>query len=302
MRRAIALLLTLFFIILITISLGVGLGYMKKMTSMTQQEQFMIQSRTLVDDFLTMLKSSKELQNLAGEDNNTQGFYDFLSAYSTLPLANDAMDVLIELSSARSKLNPNSLISSDTTLQTKRFDALKNYLSRNNADPLYADIMLDVLNTDAAYYTQSDIFQIYPSLPKGLLFSKAQQEILTTFFTNRYHDTSLHAIDFEKIFIYSKDPQTKIDLNVASPELWSLISGCDLLRAQQLAQRSTPCSDLECFELLDEEKERLKLFAYSFYEPILQIKLTLRQNEMRAYISFEYDVKQKKGSNFVYQI
>jgi hypothetical protein len=249
-----------------------------------------------------MLKNSKDLETLIHENNNSEAFYSFVTSYATIPLANENIDVLIELSSARALLNPNTLLDGSTALKTKRLDALKAYFSQNALDSAYVDLMQDVLNTDPNYYTQSDIFQTHPSLTRGGIYSQEHQNILVEFFKNRYQDGRIDAIDFDKLFIYSSDKTTKIDLNFATPQLWSLLTGCDLLRAQSISARGGTCHELACFELLDEEKESLEAFAYSFYEPIIQIKLTLRNNEMRAFISFEYDLTQKKGKNFVYQI
>jgi hypothetical protein len=302
MRPAIALLLTLFFIMLITLSLGVGLGYMKKMTYNTQQEQFMIQSRVILDDFLTMLKSSKDLDALIQENNSSEAFYNFITSYSTIPLAHEEIEVLIQLSSARGKFNPNTLVNEDALLQTKRFDALKEYFNKNNINSSYADVMLDILNTKENYYPTSDIFYMYPQLSRGSLASLQHQQILSDFFANRYRDNSINNIDFDKFFIYTQDTTTKVDLNFASAEVWSLLIGCESLRAQEILQKSGTCQDLECFGLSVQEIEQLNNFAYSFYEPIIEIKLSLRQNNMHAFISFEYDMKQKKGYHFVYQI
>jgi len=43
-------------------------------------------------------------------------------------------------------------------------------------------------------------------------------------------------------------------------------------------------------------------FKTSFFEPYIYVVINIEQNKNNAIISFEYDIKKKKGSNFVYEI
>ena len=65
MRKAIALLITMMFIIAITISVGVGLSYTKRAQNVLKDENFLLQSSIILNDVLTLLKNSQELKLVA---------------------------------------------------------------------------------------------------------------------------------------------------------------------------------------------------------------------------------------------
>ena len=58
-------------------------------------------------------------------------------------------------------------------------------------------------------------------------------------------------------------------------------------------------SDLD---LSDDENISLSKFKYSSYEPYIDVHLNIYQNSRSVYIRFEYNIKSKKGSNFVYEV
>ena len=117
-RRAIALLITVFFIMLITLSVGAGLKYINNASKSMQSEQFILQSAMILDDVLVLLKSSEELSKIASSDE----LAIFLAESSFIPFESNGVSVVIEISSARDRINPNTLIT------TPRLDAFKNYL------------------------------------------------------------------------------------------------------------------------------------------------------------------------------
>ena len=117
-KRAIALLITVFFIMLITMSVGVGLKYINSGSKSMQSEQFTLQSSMIINDVLQLLQTSEELSQIDSSD----GLAMFLAESSFIPFESNGVSVVIQISSARAKINPN-------TLSTKpRLDAFKNYL------------------------------------------------------------------------------------------------------------------------------------------------------------------------------
>jgi hypothetical protein len=77
--------------------------------------------------------------------------------------------------------------------------------------------------------------------------------------------------------------------------------GTTQARAEYLAQNAG-AYDAESLELDADELVNLSRFKTSYLEPILLVEIEIKQNDSSAYISFEYDIKKKKGSNFVYEI
>jgi hypothetical protein len=303
MRKAIALLLTLFFIMAITLSLGIGMGWLNSITQETQKEQFMIQSRLLLDDLLTLLKTSKDINSIVSDANGSEAFSLFLEQSSFIPLAYEDFEVTIEVSSARNKINPNTFIDANVTMNMPRVEALRTYLNTKRVDTIFADMLLDVISPVQEYGSyNSDIFTSQPHLFNEYLASSSHLNKVTDFFTQRYRYNTLASIPFEELFIYSKQRNTKIDLNVATAETWMFLLGCEQQRAEDIIALSGVCEDFACLELSDDEERLVKRFETSFYEPIIEVTLHLRKDFLQATIAFEYDLKQKKGSRFVYQI
>ena len=103
MKKGIALLITLLFVISITASIGIGLKYVNNTKKSVTDEQFLFQSSAIIEDILTILKSSKQLEDIEDADD----FSIFLAQSSFIPLQYKNIEVLLKISSARDKLNPN---------------------------------------------------------------------------------------------------------------------------------------------------------------------------------------------------
>ncbi|MDQ7066926.1 MAG: hypothetical protein Q9M40_02370 [Sulfurimonas sp.] len=54
--------------------------------------------------------------------------------------------------------------------------------------------------------------------------------------------------------------------------------------------------------LNSEEKFRLSKYKTSFFEPYILVSIEIIDGTNTSNIIFEYDIKNKKGSNFVYEI
>ena len=103
-RSAIALLITMFFIIAITVAIGVGLKQVNKASEYVESEKLILQTNMLFDDVLTILNTSKELDfirdmNMTGDD--LEGFFSSLSIPG-IPLAESGVIISLDLKSARS--------------------------------------------------------------------------------------------------------------------------------------------------------------------------------------------------------
>ncbi|MCK4875775.1 MAG: hypothetical protein KAS26_08010, partial [Sulfurimonas sp.] len=107
-RKAIALLITIFLIIAITLSIGIGLKYVNKASGEVESENFMLQTSVVLDDVLVILKTSNELENIV-KKKSTEAFYDLLSKPSFISFDTQAINISVEIKSARAKINPNIL-------------------------------------------------------------------------------------------------------------------------------------------------------------------------------------------------
>ncbi len=296
-KKGIALLITLFFIMAITISIGVGLKQLKDASKSIEGENFLLQSNMILDDVLRILKNDKNLQEIA-KDESGEAFSIFLSQASFIPFESSGIKVIMELKSARSKFNINAI-------NTQNIFFLKQYVGRYMVSGDYIDILQDFTHGNGNNQEQisynSDIFYTKPELFRAYIVSKKHLDEINEFYTMTYHDNSLKNIQFKNIFYYSNDADYKIDLNHATPDVWEMMLGCDKLRAKELS--SGVYEKLDDIVLNNDEKSIVSTkFKTSFFEPYLDVSVEIIQNSQSAKISFEYNMKTKKGYNFVYEI
>lgn len=300
-RPAIALLITVFFIIAISISLGISLKQVKDASNEVEKEAFMLQSTLILEDVTNILKNSQELDAVV-QDNSVETFFLFLSEVSFIPFESNGMKVSIEITSARSKFNINSLLDANSTNPQKAL-AMQAYMSNFAINDSYVGILLDNMSQikeDNSY--NSAIFNDNPYLFRDYISSIKHLEEINNFYMQNTHENAISKINFEKLFYFSRPQNYIVDLNYATAQTWRLMLGCDELRAEELALGGGMYIKEEDLLLSDVEKEMLKRFTTSFYEPYLDVKVEISKNDQSAFIRFEYDMKTKKGSNFVYEI
>jgi hypothetical protein len=299
MKKAIALLLTLMFIIVITAAIGYGLKQLNDSMSKVDNEKFMYQNVAIANDVINILRKSPYLKAL--DDNSTDKLYSFLSDSAFIPLTTKDMQIKISLSSARGKFNPNII-----AVNKNAREYLREYL--NNSYMLsydYVDVLLDNMNLYKSKKEKNiyntDIFDKNPSLFRDYLASKEHLAQINDFYKQQ-NDKNFDTIPFNKLFYYSKDVNMSIDLNYASVEVWQFMLGVDKIRAEELYKNEGNYHSLKDLHLNDEEKERLSKFKTSFYEPYILVNIFTQKEEKSAHISFEYDIKKEKVSHFVFEI
>ena len=302
-KRAIALLITMMFIMAITLSIGIGLKYTTSAQDSLKNENFLLQTSVIIDDILTILKTSKEL-DLIAKDKSGLGLFIFLSQASFIPIEYLDIKIALELSSARSKFNINSMHDKNTTkTNLTMVSALKTYTSLYMINPVYVDILLDGMGgikDDNSY--NSDIFNDKPTLFRDYITNNEHLKEFNHFYTNNYYDNSLSKINFEEIFYYSKDKNMSIDMNYVSAEVWKLMLGIEDEQANELALNGGNYTKDTPPNLSDEQNIILQSFNPSYYEPYIDVKLEIIQDKFSANIAFEYDIQRKQGYNFHYEI
>ena len=307
-KRGIALLITTLFMMAIIFSLGISLKQVNEATTEVENENFMLQTSVILDDVLSILRTSEELDFIT-KDNSGDAFFIFLSEASFIPFESSGVKILIELKSARAKFNINSLNSA------KRIDSLKLYLNNYMVNTTYVDMLLDNMKgfkEDMSY--NSEIFYEKPYLFRDYIVSSEHLAEINDFYNKTYHDNSLnkkakkssnydeYILDLDDLFYFRSNKNTKVDLNYATVSTWEMILGCSRQRAIELNTGGGSYNSLDTLMLDDEEKIELAKFKTSFFEPYLDVAVEVLQNNNSAIIRFEYDMKSKKGSNFVYEI
>jgi len=300
-KRAIALLITVMFVIVITVAIGFGLKQVNDASSVVKSENFLYQSNMIVEDILHILQTSPDVQKVV-ENNSSSDFYVFLSQAAFIPFEVDGLEIVMKLSSARTKFNPNGLMEGGK-IQKERVAMLKQYMNENMINSDYVDILLDNMSkvkVDNSY--NSTIFDENPSLFRDYIASRKHLQKINDFYAQEFNDNNLKNVNFENLFSLSGDVNSTIDLNYATPEVWEMMLGCQKERAELLSSGGGGYENEADLDLQPEEKINLQKFQVSYFEPIVQVEIEIMQNSSDAKVRFEYDIRKKKGSNFVYEI
>ena len=307
MKKGIALLITLMFIIAITLSIGVGLSYTKRAKNSLSDENFLFQSDILLNDVLNLLKKSKDLQ-LVAKDKSGRAFNIFLAQSSFIPFESSGVSVTIEIKSARSKFNPSTLIKPNSKkIDLPRVNLLREYFARKQLNNTYVDILLDGLGgvkNNLSY--NSTIFNKKNTLFRDYIVSKKHLDVFNEFYKNSFYDDSLSRINLENLFYFAKDTKGAyaIDINHATQEVWELMLNANASRAKELVMGAGYYTKKNISSILSkDELNMLSNFKISYTPQLfLDVQVEITQNNSSAKIAFEYDIKKTIGYNFAYEI
>jgi hypothetical protein len=284
-RSAIALLITLFFLMAITISIGVGLKYINTAKGSISDENFLLQTSVIIDDVLTFLKESPELKMVK---ENDELFDVFLMQSEFIPLDIAGLKVGVSIKSARSKVNINTMLK-DANL-TEHF---RTYISGYNINPAYVDMLEDSVSTlkDLEYYQKTSFLNEKPEIFREHIASYAHLQEINEFYKKTYFDNALANIDFKDLFYVQRTNTSYcIDSYYVTDSTKEMLEGINKDDAQNFVvdMNTSLFKDYYC----SDDKNR----------KFLDINIEIIQNEKTANISFEYDIQQAKGYNFSYEI
>ena len=302
MRDAVALLITLFLVLLMSIAVGVGLKSANKAKESVQKEAFMIQSGILVEDVLNMLKGSPELHQIT-ESNSSTALYAFLSSASAIPFQSGDVRVLVTLQSARGHFNINALKDANATKAEEKASRLEALFLRHELSSDLVNYLEDAMGgfkEDGSY--KSDLFLLRPELFRDYIASAHHLEKILLVYGQKTHINPYSKLNFDTLFSFEKESATKIDLNYATPEVWELLIGASRERARKLSENAGSYETLGDLGLDEKEKEMLGVFDYSFFEPVVAVHMDMAQGNIHGSIEFEFDLRTQKAGNFVYEI
>ena len=302
MRPGVALLLTLVIVMLMSIVIGLGMSNLQEAKTTVEKERFMIQSGMLVQDVLHLLKSSPQIDAIV-ESNSSALLTVLLDSTSMLPFSSQGYRVMLSLSSARDRLNINTFAKHDTRKSRQRRAYLANFLNSYGLGNDLYDFILDAMGgmkADGSY--RSDLFFLDPTLYRDAIVSPRQMERILLLYAKKDGKDPFSKLDFDKIFCYNEDNETKLDLNHATPEAWEFVTGVSKERAKELAENAGVYEKLDDLRLSPEQKESLSLFDYSFFEPVLRVHIEVANEKLNAAIEFEYDLRKKKAKRFAVEI
>ena len=295
-RSAVALLITLFFIIAITAAVGVSLTHLKKSGKELHHARFLLQSAAVVEDVIALMREGEKL----GVVSDAESLSVFLSTAGFIPLELKELLVKIEITSAMGHLNINAL-SSSKELQ----EAFIAYLVRFNVQDAYymSDLLLDCMGGTKEVY-KTNIFDELPELYRQRIVSSRHFEKILDFYVKERHDSAVLKVPWQDLIRFDENNATMVDANYITPALWQLfIPGLEVERAEALSEAGGGTySKLEDIDLSPEERTIVSRYKIGFYQPVVHLDIEILENNSSAHIAFDYDISTKKGKHFEFGI
>jgi hypothetical protein len=298
-RDAIALLITVLFVMIISVAIGYGLMELNRASAVVKNEKNLYKSSMILEDIVNILQNSPLLGKLA-DKNSSAELYGFIAMTSTLPLEIADTKLILSIESARAKININSL------QEAEREALFQSYLNKKMVGSNYLGLLKDCMMKNKAQNEynnyNSAIFQRYPNLFRTYIASYKHLKLINDFYQQEYRDENIQNIPFKELFVYGEDTNSSIDLNYATAAVWELMLETSQERAEKLANEAGGYSCLEDLGLSDAEKENLSKFKTSFFEPYLRISIESIDANESVNMHFLYDIKAKRGYDFVLEI
>ena len=294
--------ITLLFIVAITASLAISLGYVNKSNQKIQESKFLVQCDSILEDLLHFLKTAPEVKEI----KDAESLNMLLLTAAVIPLEYKSLRVFIEIKSARSKFNINTL----SQKKSKRLRELfKNYLARFNvADTEYMMALLqDSMGgglQDSTKMYESDLFDEKMWLYRDKITSKKQFDEILDYYVKSRHDPAIYKIPWDKLIRYGENNDTELDVNYLTSEVWQLVMPeLEQNAAEDLSEHFAIFKNYNDLGFNPEEYKDLKeTYKGKFYAPIVEVSIDVEENNASAIIKFEYDIKKKKGKNFEFHI
>lgn len=299
-REGIVLLMTLFFIIAITLVVGVSLTQVETAREELGESRFLAQSAIALEDVLAIMPQTERF----GTVSDAASLNFFLSTVPVVPLETGKLNGMLRFESARGKVNINTLGNSNKAFKTY----LEYYLSEryNVQDAAYlTHLFLDAMSgyKEEGYHT--DLFDRMPWMFRDRIADAEHLQQILDFYVQNRHDGSVHQVPWDKLVRFDDHNRTAIDANYITPELWSLLQ--PQLSNDEIALLTAPPLPYEKSEELPvNEALRGKLvsdFNIVTFDPTVQVTLTLHEGErQQSAVTFEYNMKTKQARNFDYAI
>jgi len=297
-RSAIALIITLFFIMAMTLLVGISSGLSDRALKRVEKERFLIQANRISHDVVTML--NQITKDLNGSDD--------LDMLIDLPVLLDdevsGMHVEITFESASSRLNINSLVDENGTIQKEYYNLLESVLINNQVlDPsLFLSLVADTIDSDIEErVVDSEIATLDPFYSNGEIIDMKHFNKIIQKYIQMRDDLAINQIPWSKLI---STVGKNIDINHVTPELFAEIFtnfAPDEVLEYTLGRKET-YNKMEDLEVDDFTKEYLQKLGISFYEPLIKCNVLLKVNEQTGIISFYYDLSGKNASEFNIEI
>jgi len=296
-KPALALLTTLFFVMVMSLLLTQSMKTLNKGVSHLEKTNFMLQSLIIQDDILKFLKSSPYIKQI-NDQVTLDMFIDTLSSVPLPPI--DGLAVSFSAKSAANGLNIN-IIKDHKELQSLLIHYLATKYNLN--DPQFLiDLILDSTKGEQDYY-KTNIFYDYPNFYRDHIESNQHLKDLVGYYVAQRDDHTILKVPFEDIFTYQDNNSSyKMDMNYMDEEVWSiLVPEKDMYNAIYDIGGVSKDDDLQSIGLTKERISFIKKFA-TYNNLKINIEVLLTKDDEEAIMSFDYDLNSSKGENFEFYI
>lgn len=295
-RKAVALLMTLLFIIAISAVLGISLMQLKQGNREVAGGHFLVQSSAMVEDILSVLGNVDKVAKVSDAASLRQ----FLDVAALLPLRAEGVAVSISLRSEMGKLNINTLSASQKFQET-----LINHMryGYNVQEPVYlSELLMDCMDGEREFY-RTDIFEYLPELYRERIADSEHFEQILDYYVRTRRDRSVYDLPWEQLMRFDERNSTRIDVNYVSAELWQmLLPGVGPEKAAAVAEHAIAYEEWGDLGLSEDDMVQLNDFNLSYYEPVVHVGVRIIENNQSADIAFDYDLSTKKAKEFSYDI
>ena len=299
MRKSIVLLITLALIIAISSFIAIGLDIVDKAAKDVEKKHFLMQTDVFVNNITSILAKK------TGDINSSDG----LDLLFSLPIdiKSDEINAHIEFNSAAYGINPNNFIKIEHNKRVFNpeyillFDRILQSENVQNKE-LFIAMIEDTLDKDLDERIPGSEIALYDKrFAQGSIENYKKFQMIIDHYVLVSEDPNIYKIPWRDILnFYSK----KIDFNYISPILLKYM--VPFLDNETIKKMTTDKEDIyrewKDIHIADEYKRELKKYNITFYVPVIEGKLTIKQGSYKSFARFIYDIQKKRVLDIGYKI
>ena len=299
MRKSITLLITLALIVAISSLIAIGLHIVNTASTQVQHKHNLVQTATFAQNIAQILKKK------SGDINSSEGLELLISL--PIDLKSDEIEAHIFFDSAAKGINPNNFLKTDhnkTFFNPDYILLFDRILQSANVQSkeLFLAMIEDTLDKDLDERIPGSEIALYDKrFAQGSIENFKKFWMLVKHYVLLTADPNIYTIPWKEILgFYSK----KIDFNYISPILLRYM--LPYVDAEEIKKLTTAkqanFGDWKDLPLAKEDKDRLKKYDISFFVPVVEGNLSIKQADQKSFARFVYDIKQKKVVDIGFKI
>jgi len=299
LKKSITLLITLALIIAISSLIAVGLHIVDRASNQVQRKHNLVQTATFIQNI------SQILRKKSGDINSSEGLELLISL--PIDLQSDEIEAHIAFDSAAKGINPNNFFKKEqnkTILNPDYILLFDRILQSANVQSkeLFLAMIEDTLDKDLNERIPGSEIALYDKrFAQGSIENFQKFWMLVEHYVLLTEDSNIYKIPWKDILgFYAK----KIDFNYISPLLLGyMLPYVEPESIKKLTTaKPTNFGSWKDVPLAKEYKERLKKYDISFFVPIVEGNLSIKQGDQKSFARFVYDIKQKKVVDIGFKI